>query len=505
MQTNLASDVPGQAQFHDTALEDAWGISLNPAGTFWVSARAKNLSTVYTGDVNGNSFVVNDLEVTIPGGRPTGQVFNPPGSDFMISDGTTTARAAFIFATETGHISGWNPTVAGPPTPSTHAVLKASTEGAVYTGLAIHNNPAGSFLYAADFKNDKIDVFDRTYLPTSLAGSFVDPGIPDDYSAFNIWKVGSKLYIAYAQQLDGDAVPDGGGGYVSVFDTNGNFLNRLISEDHLNMPWGLAQAPGNFGEFSNAVLVGNHGDGMINAYDSTTGAFLGSLRGGSGDPVVIDGLYGLHFGNGTVSGDKNALYFAAGPEGGTHGLFGSLRLAPARVASVVVNDGAAQRSMVKSLTVTMDGPVTIDAGAFELHRQDGSLVDLNIATSIVNGRTVAVLTFAGPDVVAGSLADGNYALAIRGNLVHDAMGRALDGDGDGFAGGDRSDSFHRLYGDSDGDRDVDLLDLRRFLSTLGRRPGDAHYLAYFDVNGDDRIGVVDLVAFARRIGSRLAP
>ena len=135
----------------------------------------------------------------------------------------------------------------------------------------------GNFLYAADFKNNEIDVFDRTYAPTTLAGSFVDPGIPDDYSAFNIWKVGGKLYVAYAQQLDGDAVPDGGSGFVSVFDTNGNFLNRLISEDHLNMPWGLALAPGNFGEFSNAVLVGNHGDGMINAYDSTTGDFLGPL------------------------------------------------------------------------------------------------------------------------------------------------------------------------------------------------------------------------------------
>jgi uncharacterized protein (TIGR03118 family) len=685
-QTNLASDVPGQAQVHDPELVDSWGLSLNPTGTFWPSARATDVSTVYSGDFTRPDgtfapFVKGALTVTIPGGAPTGQVFNgsndfvvtaprPPApildpegdflptyegpldpaldvvahevrivgdrleffgrmagpigvatqpengfylfgidrglgtarflagspiigpnvtwdivvrvnrdgtghinhpltglrtlldpadiqingneliasvplsqltpapaplrppeqwtynlwprigeirgqnqlvSDLAPDDGNSPVRAQisgparFIFASETGHITGWNNTVPSPPIPSRVAHIMATTPGAVYTGLAIGNNGTSNYLYAADFVGGKIDVFDREYKPTGLAGSFVDPDVPVDYDPFNIWNLGGKLYIAYAQQLDGDALPDGGTGFVSVFDTNGNFLHRLVSEDHLDKPFGLALAPANFGEFSNAVLVGNRGDGRINAYDASSGDFLGPLRDGDGDPIVIDGLMGLHFGNGVTSGDKNALYFAAGPEGGAHGLFGSLRLHPARVASVVVNDGAAQRSMVKSLTVTFDGPVSIDAGAFELHRQDGTQVDLTVATSMVNGRTRAVLTFAGAGVVAGSLADGNYALMIRGNLVHDAMGRALDGDGDGAAGGDRTDSFHRLYGDSDGDRDVDLLDLGRFLSTLGRRPGDPHYLAYFDVNGDERIGLVDVVAFAQRLGSRLNP
>jgi hypothetical protein len=180
-------------------------------------------------------------------------------------------------------------------------------------------------------------------------------------------------------------------------------------------------------------------------------------------------------------------------------------IAAAQVASVVVNDGSAQRSMVKSLTVTFDGPVTIDAGAFELRRQDGSLVDLSVATSVLNGETIALLTFTGSDIIGGSLADGNYALTVRGDLVHDRFGRALDGDGDGAAGGDDSESLFRLYGDSDGDRDVDLHDLGRFLSTLGRNSSDPKYLAYFDVNGDDRVGVVDLIAFARRIGTVLNP
>jgi hypothetical protein len=180
-------------------------------------------------------------------------------------------------------------------------------------------------------------------------------------------------------------------------------------------------------------------------------------------------------------------------------------IAPAQVASVAVNDGSAQRSMVNSLTVTIDGSVTIDDGAFELSRQDGRRVELNVATSMVNGQTVAVLTFAGPDGIAGSLADGNYTLTVHSDLVHDAYGRSLDGDGDGAAGGDRSDSIFRLYGDSDGDRDVDLCDLGRFLSTFGRRPGDPHYLWYFDVNGDERVGVIDLVGFARRLGTHLNP
>jgi hypothetical protein len=176
---------------------------------------------------------------------------------------------------------------------------------------------------------------------------------------------------------------------------------------------------------------------------------------------------------------------------------------PPKVESIVVNDGSAQRSMVNSITVTFDRVVTLDAGAFALQRPDGSTVDLNVATSVAGGRTVAVLTFAGPGVIGGSLADGNYTLVIRGEHVRDDQGRELDGDGDGNGGGDQSAAFHRLFGDSDGDRDVDLIDTVRFLSTLGRREGNPHYLWYFDFNGDDRVGVLDTVAFGIRLGTYL--
>lgn len=178
---------------------------------------------------------------------------------------------------------------------------------------------------------------------------------------------------------------------------------------------------------------------------------------------------------------------------------------PQQVERVVINDGSAQRSMVNRITVTFGGAMILDPGAIELRRQNGTLVDAQFDLALVNGKTVAVLTFAGPEFVGGSLADGNYTLTVRADRVHDRWGRELDGDGDSTAGGDQVDNFFRLFGDSDGDRNVDLRDLGRFLRTLSRRAGHPHYKWYFDVNGDDRIGVIDLVAFVRRLGSHLDP
>jgi uncharacterized protein (TIGR03118 family) len=368
VQANLASDIPGEAQFHDTALVDAWGISLNPNGTFWVSARETDLSTVYTGDVDGKPFVVSDLEVTIPGGRPTGQVFNPPGTDFMVSAGGVTGRAAFIFASETGHITGWNNSVpTGPVPPSRIAHIMASTEGAVYTGLAIHTNTTtGSFLYAADFAGGKIDVFDKEWNPTTLPGSFVDPDVPAEYDPFNIWNLGGKLYVAYAQQENGDALPDGGHGYISVFDTNGNLLSHLVEDSHLKEPWGMAIAPANFGEFSDTLLVANTANGKINAYDPATGAFLGRLADPSGETIHIEGLWALHFGNGTASGDRNALYFTAVGKDHDHGLFGSLRVAPPAVTA-----GMAMASAPEAAAPLLSALSGVDAGGINSD-SDGS-------------------------------------------------------------------------------------------------------------------------------------
>jgi uncharacterized protein (TIGR03118 family) len=322
--------VPGVALVHDPELIDAQGIAINPNGTFWVSARATGVSTVYSGDLTRADgtfvpFVKSTLTVTIPGGLPTGQVFN--GSpDFTVTSGAFTRPALFVFASETGHITGWSPQVPPPP-PARNAFLKASTPGAVYTGLAIGNNGAGNFLYAADFENGEIDVFDRTYAPTTLAGSFEDPTIPDAYAPINIQNLGGKLYVAYARQDgNGDGVPGNGAGFVSVFDTNGNLLNRMVSGNHLHAPWGMVMAPADFGELSNALLVASTTKGRISAFDRVTGSYLGPLRDAAGEPVTIDGLWGLDVGNGTVSGDRNALYFSAAPDDHRHGVFGSLRV-----------------------------------------------------------------------------------------------------------------------------------------------------------------------------------
>jgi arylsulfate sulfotransferase len=187
------------------------------------------------------------------------------------------------------------------------------------------------------------------------------------------------------------------------------------------------------------------------------------------------------------------------------GIDDALAGSPRKVESVVINDGSAQRSMVKGITVTFDGAAVLDPDAIELRTQGGTPVNFRLDISAIGGNTVARLTFAGPEFVGGSLADGNYLLSIRGDRVHDRYGRALDGDGDGSGGGDRTDAFFRLYGDSDGDRDVDARDLLRFLGSFGRRSGDSGYLSYFDVNGDNRVGLVDLFAFVDRLGTHLNP
>jgi len=418
MQTNLAADQPGLAAVHDPELIDAWGIAINPNGTFWVSARATDVSTVYSGDVTQadgtrTPFVKSALTVTIPGGAPTGQVFSGSG-DFVVTSGEFSAPARFIFASETGHITGWNPAVP-PPAPSRNAQLTASMPGAVYTGLAIANNGTGNFLYAADFENGEIDVFDRTYAPTTLEGSFTDPTIPDDYAPFNIQELGGQLFVAYARQDgDGNGLPDGGAGFVSVFDTDGNFLNRVVTGRNLKAPWGLALAPADFGEFSNALLVGNTGNGRINAFEVTTGAFLGQLRDQAGAPITIDGLRGLDFGNGTVSGDRNALYFSAAPDNQEHGLFGSLR--------VVTDPPVASASGLSESVGEQSGDGILPPASV------GSRVELSTlaGTTPIAGDSVATAVSSVQSVGSGRASSDDWRLAGEDSLLADQPEHDLD-------------------------------------------------------------------------------
>jgi len=331
--TNLVSDIAGVARFTDPNLVNPWGIAYSPTSPFWIADNGTGKSTLYNG--HGQAFPVGSpLVVRIPPPRgspagttsaPTGTVFNGAGG-FMVTEHHVTGTSFFIFATEDGTISGWNPNVN-----LTHAVLAVDNSkvgaGAVYKGLTLGSNASGNFLFAANFRAGAIDVFNDHFKQVSLSGSFTDTRIPTGYAPFNIQNLGGLLYVTYAKQdaAKHDDVSGPGHGFVDVFDTNGNFIKRLASRGTLNSPWGLALAPADFGPFSNDLLVGNFGDGRINAFDPNTGAFLGQLTDRRGNPIQIDDLWGLKFGNGGNAGQTNTLFFTAGIGDEQHGLFGLIQ------------------------------------------------------------------------------------------------------------------------------------------------------------------------------------
>jgi uncharacterized protein (TIGR03118 family) len=324
--SNLVSDVnaasnPYSGAHTDTNLVNAWGVAFNPQGFVWVADNATSKSTLYDG--NG---VPQTLVVSIPAGtagpaKPTGIVFSGTQS-FAVSQGGVTGPSRFIFAGESGTIAGWAPNV---NMTNAVTVLDGAASGKIYKGLAVGSNAGADRLFAADFHNGVVDVFDATFTP--VAGGFVDPNLPAGYAPFGIQVIGSLVYVAYAKQdaAAEDDVAGAGLGMVNTFDLAGNLVKRLIpAGGNLNAPWGMAMAPANFGAFSNALLVANFGDGRINAYDATTGAALGTLATPAGTPIVIDGLWGIAFGNGLNSQPVNTLFFAGGPADETHGVYGRI-------------------------------------------------------------------------------------------------------------------------------------------------------------------------------------
>ncbi len=322
---NLVANQTRVAPGTDPNLRNGWGIAASSGSPWWVADNHTDTSTLYRGDGTILSRVV-----TVEGG-PTGVVFNGTGQ-FAVSDGTMTASALFIFATEGGQILGWNPGVGA----GAAAVLGGAHVGAIYKGLASGVSGGQNNLYAADFHNAAIDVYDSSYALATLAGDFTDPAIPAGFAPFNVQNLGGTLYVTYAMQDANaeDEIAGPGLGYVSAFDTDGNFLGRVASGGTLNAPWGLAWAPSSgFGKFSGDLLVGNFGDGRINAYAPTAGGLeaRGHLKTPDHHPLVIDGLWGIGFGNGnttTGSGPTTTLYFAAGPNDEEDGLFGSVTSAP---------------------------------------------------------------------------------------------------------------------------------------------------------------------------------
>jgi uncharacterized protein (TIGR03118 family) len=325
-QTNLVSDVPGLAATTDPHLVNPWGLVAGPASPWWISDNGTGLSTLYTGTGN-----VVPLVVTIPppAGAAAGTVAGPDGivfnggTNFVVSNGTASGPAVFIFATEDGTIAGWNPGVNRTVAVKT---VDNSAAGAVYKGLTTVTNAGSEFLLAANFHDNRIDVFDSTFKPVDTHGAFRDRRIPDGFAPFNVRAIGSNVFVTYAKQDAAKAndVAGRGNGFIDVFSTTGKFQRRFATRGVLNSPWGLVVAPKTFGEFGGALLVGNFGDGRIHAFDAGSGRFLGTLHNEMERPLVIDGLWDLQFGNGGAAGPTTTLFFTAGIAATTHGLFGTL-------------------------------------------------------------------------------------------------------------------------------------------------------------------------------------
>lgn len=323
-QTNLVSDIPGLAAVTDPHLVNPWGISFGSTTPFWVSDNGTGVATLYNGQGQPFPLVVSIPPAPTSGqGTPTGTVFNGT-TGFVVTQGTSSGPALFLFATLDGTLSGWNPTV-----DLASAVITVNNTGsAVYTGLTMASNASGTFLYAANalpspaHPNGTIDVFDQQFTPTQLPGSFTDPNLPAGYTVYNIQTLAGFLLVTYA--LPPTSPSQVGDGFVDVFDTNGLLIRRLISRGPLDAPWGLVLAPAQFGRFSKALLVGNDGNGSINAFNFETGAFRGTLENQPGQPLQNAGLWALFFGNGSQGFNPDTLYFDAGIDNFQHGLFGAI-------------------------------------------------------------------------------------------------------------------------------------------------------------------------------------
>jgi uncharacterized protein (TIGR03118 family) len=328
--TKLVSDGKPQASVRDRHLRNAWGLAASPTGPWWTANEAQNSSTLYA-DTGAKQL----LTVTVEGG-PTGIVYNP-GRGFEVAGGGRSGPARFIYAGEDGMIRGWSPVV--PEAWSTEAVVAvdAGAEATVFRGLALAMLPDGtSRLYATDFHNDRVLVYDERWQRVRTRGAFVDPQIPEWYAPSGIRALGSRIFVTYAFRapVNGNDAPHGG--YVDEFDLHGRLVTRVDRMGPLNAPWGLAIAPSDFGAFGGDLLVGNFGDGRVNAYRRSGGAWkhVGDLRARDGKPITISGLWGLSFGNDGSAGRSDTLFFTSGPhtwrgvtEDEVHGLLGSIAAA----------------------------------------------------------------------------------------------------------------------------------------------------------------------------------
>lgn len=327
VQTNLVSDGFVPADHTDPNLINPWGVSFSATGPFWVSNAGTGTTTIYNGTgtpvaaAGQFAIAIATPEDATRDAVPTGQVFNGGTGGFVISEDGRSASSNFLFATIEGTISGWSPAVAAD---RSVILLDDRDEGAEYTGLAIASvDDGGKRLYAADFHNGEVAVYDQDL--RELA-PITDPFLPGNYAPFNVQVLDGHLFVAYAEQDEAGrrSVAGPGKGYVDEFDLDGHLLHRVAANGPLDAPWGLDIAPASFGEFAGDLLVGNFGDGTVNLFDRETGAFVGKLGGPDGEPIQNDFLWALVNGNGGNAGDPDTVYFTAGVGDERHGLFGSL-------------------------------------------------------------------------------------------------------------------------------------------------------------------------------------
>ena len=339
---NLVSDLPDTADFQDPHLVNPWGIAASATSPFWIGNNGTGTSTIYSTNGTPSSLVVTIPSPTMPTGGAVSGVISNSTTSFTVTSGSTTKAASFIFCTEDGTISGWSSTVN-----ATNAIIAVnqSASGAVFKGCVLGGTAAAPVLYVTDFHNGVVDMFDGTFTPIVNKTAFVDASIPAGYAPFGISILGSNVYVAYAKQdaAKHDDVAGAGNGYIDVFNASGTLMTRFVSQGVLNSPWAMVIAPATFGQFGGDLLVGNFGDGAINAFDPQKGTPLGALQDNTGKALPITGLWGLMFGNGGNGGDPATLYFTsgtAGPYGETaesHGLFGSIQAVPSFTSADVVN------------------------------------------------------------------------------------------------------------------------------------------------------------------------
>ncbi len=395
-QTNLVSDGSVKAQVTDPQLINPWGVAIGQQTPFWINTAGSGFSEVY--DSGGNKQFV----VQIPAGggpskagTPAGIAFNPSTTDFVLPN---SSAALFVFGSLDGTISAWNTGLT-----NAQIVVNKSSEGASYTGVAVENNGSANYILAANFAANTIDVYEREFAQITLAGHFVDPAVPQGYGPFNVHVLNNQVFVMYALQTPGGGPPTvgAGAGYVSVFDLNGNLLHHAIAGGQLNAPWGLAIAPASFGAFGGDLLIGNFGDGTINAFDAATFEFKGQLQDGSGNPIQNDRLWEIVFGqNGT--GDPNTLYFSAGVNDEKGGLFGTIKPSgPVAVGDFHINLSASTVTVPQGGSAVLQLSVLPTAG-----------FSAPVAFSVSGLPTGATFQFSPTSVTPGTGGNGTTQLTI---------------------------------------------------------------------------------------------